>query len=315
MQILNELTYINNSSLALGFFDGLHQGHMVVLKNALNVAKKYNSPSVAVIFRKHPQNILSRNKIEQILTNDEKLQMLEKMGFDYVVMLNFEDFQYMSAKEYLENILIKYFSPVSITTGFNHFFGYNRQGDSEFLRENSKLYNYEYYEIPPYVINGITVSSSQIRNKLQLSDFQTANEMLGYKYFIQGIVEKGEQLASRLGFPSANITYPLNKVKVPYGVYFVNVELKNRVYNGVFNYGLVKGSDGVTKLKTEVHILDFSENIYGKNIKISFVAKIRNQMEFDNIEKLKYQIRRDIAFVEIYKHFLGTSFSIPSNKF
>ncbi len=304
MHILNELTYINKSSLALGYFDGVHMGHSVVLKNTISIAQNYNIPSVVITFGVHPNNILTNSRTEKILTFDERLEMLEKTGIDYVVVLNFEDYKNINAKDYLENIIVKYFHPKAITTGYNHYFGYNREGDGNLIKEMSSKYGYEYYSVPPYVTDGIIVSSSQIRNKLRLGDIQGANNLLGYNYFISGIVEEGEKIASKLGYPSANIQYNEEKVKVPYGVYYVLVEVGDEIYNGVYNYGIVKNKSGEEKFKSEVHIIDFNKNIYSKKIKISFITKIRNQISFENEEKLKYQIQRDIAFTEIYKYFL-----------
>lgn len=309
MQIYDELTYINKSSLALGFFDGLHLGHNVVLKNAIKIAKENNVNSTVITFKTHPLNTLTNQPVKQILTLNEKLDMLNKLGIDNVVLLDFQKISNIKAKDYLENILIKYFSPIAITTGFNHHFGFNKEGDSKFLRENKEKYGYKYFEVPPFVVNNNIVSCSVIRNIIQLGNFPEANELLGYKFFIQGIVIKGSQLAGKLGYPSANIVYPENKVNIPHGVYYVKVEVDGIEYNGVLNHGYAPTLNNETQLKTEVHIVDFNEDIYGKNIKISFITKIRNQLRFENVEKLKAQILRDIAFTNIYKHFLDSHFT------
>ncbi len=297
MYIFEELNYIKNSSLALGFFDGVHLGHKVVLKNAIHIAKEYNTQSCAVIFKNHPSCLIGTNAVEQLLTVDEKIELLRKTGIDNVILLNFEDYVAMSAQAYLKDVLVKYFSPIAITTGFNHTFGFNRLGTPEFLKMNQNKYGYKYYEIPPFVVNNNIVSCSVIRNLIHLGNFQDANLLLGYNFFINGIVEHGEKIASKLGFPSANILYPDGKIKIPYGVYYVTVNIDGIEYNGVLNHGLIPN------LKTEVHILDFDKNIYGRNIKISFIAKIRNQMKFENSNKLQSQIKHDIAFAEIYKYF------------
>lgn len=304
MQIFDKLTYINNSSLALGFFDGLHQGHEVVLKNAVHIAKKYNECSTVITFNEHPMSFLSKQKIPQILTLDEKLEILEKMNIDNVVLLDFSKCLNLSAEEYLRDILVKYFSPVAITTGFNHTFGYNKEGNGDFLRKNSQKYNYQYFEIPPFVINNLVVSCSSIRDKLSLGDFYNANKMLGYNYFIKGNVVHGDKIASKLGFPSANINFPDSKVTVPFGVYYAVVRVEEKEYNGIFNYGYVPDLNNELKLKSEVHILDFNQDIYGYNIKISFITKIRNQIKFQSSEELIQQINKDISFVNVYKYFL-----------
>ena len=314
MHIYNELTYINKSSIALGFFDGLHLGHRVVLKNAINIAKESNSQTTVILFKEHPLNFLTTQKVSQILTLDEKIKILEEIGIDNVVLLDFEDYSNITATDYLEKVLIKYFTPIAITTGFNHYFGFNKEGNSDFLRKNKDKYNYKYFEVPPFVVNENIVSCSVIRNKISLGNFTEANALLGYNYFINGTVIKGQQIAGKLGFPSANIEYPENKIQIPHGVYFVTVDVNEKTYNGVLNHGFAPTINDENKLKTEVHILDFDEDIYGENIKISFVTKIRNQMKFENIEKLKAQIIRDKAFVEIYRHFLNKNFHLSCKR-
>ena len=315
MHIHNELTYINKSSLALGYFDGIHLGHRVVLKNAINIAKENNTQSTVIIFKDHPTNYFSTEKVEHILTLDEKIEILDSLGIDNVVLLDFSKFANINAKDYIENYLVKYFSPIAITTGFNHYFGYKKSGNTDLLREYSKTYNYRYFEVPPLVVNENIVSCSVIRNKLSLGNFYEANKLLGYNYFIKGIVIQGEKLASTLGFPSANIIYPENKINIPHGVYYVTVEFENKKYDGILNYGFAPTIDNKNRLKTEIHIIDFDENIYGKEIKVSFISKIRNQMKFENIEKLKAQIIRDKAFANIYKHFTDGHFNFSLRSF
>ncbi len=303
MHIFNELLHINKSSLALGFFDGLHLGHRVVIKNAVNVAKINNAKSCIITFREHPSSVLSQNTVQMILTLGERLEIFEKLGVDNVFLLDFRSISCISAGDYIKNILYEYFSPIAVTTGFNHSFGYNKSGAGSLLKSFQEKFGYKYYEIPPFVMENDIISCSIIRNKLSTGDFYTANKMLGYNFFIQGHVIKGDKIASKLGFPSANIVYPEEKVKIPFGVYYVTVELDGGKYNGILNYGCTPEIHG-KQPKTEVHIIGFNKNIYGSNIKISFIAKIRNQMKFDSAEKLKFQLQKDIAFTEIYKHFI-----------
>lgn len=315
MHIYNELTYINKSSLALGYFDGIHLGHKVVLKNAINIAKEYNTHSTAILFKEHPLIFLSQNKVEQILTLNERLEMLEKIGIDNAVLLDFEKISNITAEDYIEEVLVKYFTPIAITTGFNHFFGYKKSGNTDLLRKKSKEFNYKYFEVPPFVVNENIVSCSVIRNKLSLGDFYEANKLLGYRYFIRGNVIEGDKLATKLGFPSANIIYPENKIKIPHGVYYVIVDVKGKKYNGILNHGFAPTVENESHLKTEIHIIDFDENIYGEKIKVEFVTKIRNQMKFENIEKLKAQLNRDKAFAQMYEHFLDGRISFSCKRF
>ncbi len=315
MRIYDDLVNIKNSSLALGFFDGVHLGHKVVLKNAVHIAQKSNCPSVVITFKEHPLNYLTNAAVPQILTLNEKLEMLELTGIDNVILLDFNKYSHIKAEEYLKDILIKYFSPIAITTGFNHSFGFNKEGNSHFLNSNKEIYGYKYFEVPPFVVDDSIVSCSAIRNKIQLGDFPNASKMLGYNYFIRGIVIKGEQIASKLGYPSANIDYDKCKISIPHGVYYVKVCTDGKEYNGILNHGYAPTMENEQKLKTEVHILDFNENIYGKKIQISFITKIRNQNKFENIEKLQAQIKRDIAFAQIYQYFLHGNFNISCKRF
>lgn len=315
MHIFEEQAYINNSSVALGFFDAIHSGHKVVLKNMLHKAKEFKTESVVLTFKKHPLYYLSQEKPELILTNDEKLEILRNLGINNVIFQDFNKICTMYADDYIKSVLSKYYSPVAITTGFNHTFGYKKEGNGSLLKKYEKQIGYKYFEIPPFVIDGETVSCSIIRNKLRNGDIYGANKLLGYNFFIQGIVEEGEHIASKLNFPSANITYPEEKVRVPHGVYYVTVELENKSYDGILNFGFGPATGNTNKEKTEVHILGLNDNLYGKKIKISFVTKIRNQINFENTDKLKAQILRDIAFTEIYKKFQNTNINFTCKKF
>jgi len=142
-----------------------------------------------------------------------------------------------------------------------------------------------------------------------------ADRLLGYSFFVRGIVVKGAGIASKLGFPSANINYPDDKVQLPEGVYFVQIKTGGSVYNGVLNRGISPDINNVPSMKTEVHIIGFNGDIYGKNIEISFITKIRNQIKFENTEKLKVQILRDTAFTYIYSKFMNRHFSLSDSRF
>ena len=246
---------------------------------------------------------------------NEKLEMFELTGMNNVILLDFNKYSHIKADNYLKDVLIKYFSPIAITTGFNHSFGFNKEGDSKFLNAHKEIYGYKYFEVPPFVVDETIVSCSAIRNKIQLGDFPNVSKMLGYNYFIRGTVIHGEHIASKLGFPSANIHYDNEKISIPHGVYYVKVCIEGKEYNGILNYGYAPTMKNEQKLKTEVHILDFNENIYGKKIQISFITKIRNQNKFENIEKLQAQIKRDIAFAQIYQYFLHGNFNIACKRF
>lgn len=304
MEVFYELKKSPNVSLALGYFDGIHEGHQVVIKNSVNTAKSRGVKSAVIMFKEPPLSYITQKKIPNILTIDDKLSYLNKIGIDEVYLLDFPKYKDLSAEEYI-NVLMEYFSPTAITTGFNHNFGKNRKGSAELLRALQKKFGYQYFEIPPITSNQSVISSSTIKKAIENGNINFANSLLGYKFFIKSTVIEGEHIASTLGFPSANIVYPENIVKIPPGVYYVIVEYRNNKFNGILNYSLCPSLFPTENEKTEVHLIDFNQNIYGENIKVNFVTKIRNEMVFENKEKLCAQLLRDKAFVEIYKYYVN----------
>ncbi|MDD3236782.1 MAG: bifunctional riboflavin kinase/FAD synthetase [Candidatus Gastranaerophilales bacterium] len=301
MQIYNQFIEKKNLSLALGFFDGLHEGHKVVIKTAVNFAKENNAESGIVIFKEHPMSYITKNSVKQIITLEDKINILKKLNVDNVFLVSFDDYlAKLSATSYLKDILIKYFSPIAITTGFNHSFGHNRQGNSSFLKSFQTKYNYRYFEIPPITCNNIITSSSSIRNALSCGNLELANKLLGYNFFIKAKVIQGQKLGRKLDFPTANFVYPDQITELPSGVYIANIEVNNKIYKSVLNYGYRPTVSDELKLIGEAHLLDFGEDIYDKNIKISFVTKIRNEVKFFDVQQLKSQIIRDIEFAKNY---------------
>lgn len=302
MNVIRKLEFKPNLSLALGFFDGLHQGHQVVVKTAVNFAKENNAESGIIIFKEHPLSYIKKNSIKQIITLEDKIDMLADLEADNVIVLDFDEYlANLSASQYLKDILIKYFSPIAITTGFNHHFGHNRQGNSEFLRKFQSKYNYRYFEIPPITSNNIISSSSSIRNAVMCGNLDLANCLLGYNFFLRACVITGQKIGRKIDFPTANFTYPKEIVELPTGVYLVSVEVQGKAYKGILNYGYRPTVSDEARLLCEVHILDFNDDIYGDQIKVSFITKIRNEMKFGNLSELKAQIINDLEFARNYK--------------
>ena len=305
MEVFNELKKSPNLSLALGFFDGIHEGHQVVIKNAINIAKKEGTKSAILMFKEHPMKFITHSQVKNILNIEDKLAYLQKIGIDEVFLMDFPSLENLSAKDYIREVLVKYFSPVAITTGFNHSFGKNKSGSPKLLRELQEEFGYKYFEIPPITCSQSVISSSAVKRAIEDGNVFFAHSLLGYKFFIRSKVVEGAHIASTLGFPSANIEYPENIVEIPYGVYYVIVEYKGEKYNGILNHSKSPSLFPTEKPKTEVHIIDFDKDIYGEEIKVSFVTKIRNELSFESKEKLSAQLLRDKAFVEIYKYYVN----------
>lgn len=302
MNVIRKLEERPNLSLALGFFDGLHQGHRVVIKNAVNFARENNSESGIILFSQHPMCFITKDCIRHILTLEDKIDMLKELEVDNVFVLDFgESLAELSATEYLRDILVKYFSPIAITTGFNHTFGHNRQGNSAFLNKFQSSYGYRYFEIPPITCNQVVTSSSVIKNAITCGNLYIANSLLGYNFFVKADVIKGDRIGREIGFPTANFDYPEAIVKIPTGIYLVEVEVNKEKYKGVLNYGYRPTINDKHKLIAEVHILNLNQDIYGQPIKVSFITKIRNEIKFDSITQLKAQIIKDIDFAQTYQ--------------
>ena len=298
MQIFTELNNNPDLSLALGYFDGVHLGHQKVISTAVNFAHKNGNKSAVITFKDHPCCFFKGVCPKYILTREDRLKHIEALGVDYVYILDFdEELSMFTAEEYLKKILIDNFSPVSISTGFNHYFGAEKSGGADLLKKIQSVYGYEYFEIPPVKICNEIVSSTAIRNALSEGRIQRANEMLGYKFTISGEVVKGQQLGRQIGFRTANLIYPQELIDLPFGVYSVIVHHKGVTYNGITNFGIRPTVSNTHKCSLETHILDFDKDIYGKRISVEFLNMIRPEKKFASIDELKSQILFDISSI------------------
>ncbi len=295
MEIIRELKNIPNLSLALGFFDGVHLGHKEVISCAVEFAKAENCQSAVVTFREHPYCYFKGESPKYILTLEDKYKYIEYLGIDYVIELDFAQICHMSPSEYLEDVLIKYFYPKAISTGFNHHFGVDKSGDVMFLSDNQSNHDYVYFATPPQSVFGDVISSTSIRQFIKTGVVDMASSMLGRKFAVSGTVIKGKETGRALGYPTANIIYPLDIIEPPYGVYDVDVELDDgSMYRGLANFGTspTVSNDGIAVLET--HILDFNGNIYDRDIKVHFTKMIRPEIKFASVDELKTQIEFDI---------------------
>ena len=296
MQILHDLSENPNLSLALGYFDGVHLGHQAVIKNAVNYAKQNGGKSAVITFKDHPCCFFHGVCPKYILTREYREKFIADLGVDYLYELDFEKLAGLSAEEYLENILIKHFSPKSISTGFNHNFGHNKTGDVKFLEQESVKYNYKYFALPPQKYDGEAISSTKIRKLLSDGQIDTANKMLGRNFIIEGTVIKGRQIGRTIGFRTANILYPLELIDIPFGVYSVLVNYASQTYQGIANFGVRPTVNGQGAL-LEVHIIDFEKDIYGEVLEVKFIKMLRTERKFDSLDSLKQQISRDIKSI------------------
>lgn len=292
MEIFSELNKNTGLTLALGFFDGVHLGHQAVIKSAVNYAKEKGTKSAVVTFKDHPCCYLWKTKPKYILDRKTREENFKKLCVDFLYELNFEDIAGLTAQDYLKDILINNFMPISISTGWNHNFGYKKSGNTEFLKENSKKYGYEFFEIPAFRTNNQIISSTIIRKHLSEGKIEKSNEMLGHKFFVSGTIIEGNKIGRTIGFKTANIAYPPEIIEIPYGVYAVNTNYGK----GIANFGIRPTINGKTPV-LETHIIDFDKEIYGKKIKVQFDKMIRFEQKFNSLGDLKSQIQKDIKAI------------------
>ena len=296
MEIVRELSEIPNLSLALGFFDGVHLGHQAVINCAVDFAKENNCKSAVVTFKEHPYCYFKGASSKYILTLEDKYKYIADLGVDYLIELDFAQVCKMTPMQYLEDILVKYFSPRAISTGFNHKFGVDKTGNVMFLSDCQEKFDYIYFATPPQSIYGDMISSTAIRQFIKSGSVFMADTMLGRKFAVSGTVIKGKELGATIGYPTANIIYPLDIVEPPHGVYEVEVNIgeSSKVYKGLANFGIAPtvSNSGICTLET--YILNFKGNLYDTDIKVSFGRFIRPEIKFSNLDELKTQIDLDI---------------------
>lgn len=279
MKILKEDSiFPQQGSLILGFFDGIHAGHQNVI-NAVN-----HKPLIVVTFSSSPAEYFGKD-FKYIYKRDYDYKILEDLDVDYVYEQDFSKIAKTTADEYLKNLVDK-FNPKYIVSGFNHTFGVNKQGNSELLKINQG--SYTYCCVDKTIIFDEIVSSSLIKKYLKEGNIKKANKLLTREFLIESTVIEGVKLGRKLGFPTANLEYPSNIIKIPYGVY--KVEVLDRI--AIMNWG-VKPTIGSEEV-LEVHIPNFSENIYGKKLQIKIIDKIRDEKKFNNLDELKAQIKKDV---------------------
>ncbi|NIQ38886.1 MAG: bifunctional riboflavin kinase/FAD synthetase [Proteobacteria bacterium] len=284
-----------NPAVALGNFDGVHRGHQLILERTKKEARDAKGESIAFTFEPHPLKVLQTDRCPPLITPFKKKMMLfERAGIDVVICAEFTgDFAAMSAREFVKSILIDRLRPHTIIVGYNYSFGRGRQGSVEDLGRYATEFGFQLKIVGPLRVNNQTVSSSAIRRLIERGDMPEAATLLGRHYMVLGKVIWGTARGRLLGVPTANVEI-LNELYPKKGVYAVEVVIDNQTYGGVANVG-VNPTFGGNRFSVEVHILDFDRNIYGKEIQVAFVQRIRGEEAFETSETLVKQIGRDIA--------------------
>ena len=294
---LNQLEPFRNAVVTIGTFDGVHKGHQTIIRAIIDKAKSLGGESVIITFHPHPRHIIDPDqRLAQLTSIEEKLQLLEMLGVDHVVVVPFSrEFSEMSAEAYIEDFLIGKFRPACIVIGYDHRFGNNRNGDIHMLKAHAASHGIEVDEITEQVINDITISSTKIRKFLLAGKIEPANELLGYPYSFRGLVVKGDANGRELGYPTANLMPDHRNKLVPgNGIFAVRVQVphNNHWLPGMMSIGERPTFDGKDK-RIEVHIFDYSGDLYGEMLRVEMVAFTRNQEKFDNRDDLMQAMAAD----------------------
>ena len=292
--------------VATGFFDGVHTGHRHVITQLVEAAAARGDESMVVTFWPHPRNVLQKEarSLRLLTTLAEKKQMLLDLGVDRVEVLDFtKDFSRMTTQEYLLMLKEK-FGARTVLIGYDNRMGCDAK-DADQVMEAAAEVGLEAIRtemIPSQ--HGYAVSSTKIRQKIEEGDVQAASAMLGYEYSLLGVVVAGNRIGRTIGFPTANMQlYEPLKLVPGNGVYFVRVNTLGREWYGMCNVGCRPTIASSNARTIETHIFDFDEDIYGLDLKITFVKRIREEVKFDSLEALKQQLERDKALCEKeYRH-------------
>lgn len=284
--------------ITIGTFDGIHLGHQKVIARLNDFARQHNGESVIFTFHTHPRLVTSPDEttLRLLTTLEEKTELLEKFGIDHLIIYPFNrEFANLTYHEFVEKILVEKLRTHCLVVGYDHKFGKNREGGFEYLQKCADKYNFHIEKLDALLVEDDSVSSTKIRNALESGDMEKANQFLGYPFTLHGTVVSGNQLGRKLGFPTANIESS-NKYKIipGYGVYAVKVRLKQGEYNGMLNIGTRPTfNNNADNRSIEVNIFDFDGDIYGQEITLGFVAKIRDEKKFSGIEMLVEQLKKD----------------------
>lgn len=299
---LDEVINVENTVVTIGNFDGIHKGHIKLIKEAVKEAKTKNYKSVVFTFENHPMRYFRADSIKHIITNEEKVKIFEDLGVDIVFMIPFDEYMTkISATDFVKTILHEKLKCKMVIVGHDFTFARNKEGNASLLESLGKNYNMKVKVIEPIKIKGRRVSSSYIRNLINDGNVSEIKDFLGRNYFLEGEVIHARKIGRTIGFPTANLKAEDKLIIPKNGIYAVKVYIKNKVYYGATNIGYNPTVNGKA-LSIETNIIDFDEEIYGEIIKVEFLDRIRDEKKFNSLDELKSQLRKDVNFV--YKKYV-----------
>ena len=301
MEVLRELKEKKGIALALGYFDGMHQGHKKIIQTLVQKAKEQGLKSAVITFDTNPADFFNPAPTLNIQTFKDRELIISSLGVDYLYELDFEQLKDLDAKEYLENVLVKYFAPKLIVVGYNHTFGKEKKGNGAYLSEEAAHFGYEAIIVPEQRYNNKEeISSSAIRKRIQAGHLNAVKALLGRNFSVRNSVIKGDKIARTLGYPTANMVWPESMVKLPHGVYYGFCQTGSKLSPALISWGTKPTLTAGRNEILEAHIFEFNEDLYGKIIKVVFAKKVRDEQNFGNIRVLAAQLKKDYDAFELW---------------
>jgi len=283
------------SAVALGAFDGIHLGHRAILGTAVSQARRDRLQAIACTFDRHPMEVLQPDRAPlPITTLEERLTLIAETGVDTTVVLPFTPaVAAVEAKAFVQDVLIGTLHAREIVVGFNHRFGRGARGDAALLESLAGPLGFRAHIVPALTVDGVAVSSSEIRAALQRGDLAAAATLLGRPYSIRGAVVRGAGRGRTLGFPTANVKTE-RPLGLPVGVYVCRLAFGSHEHQAVVNVGF-RPTFGETEISIEAHVLDFTGDLYDERVTLTFLRRLREERKFPSVDALKAQIALDVA--------------------
>ncbi len=291
-------------ALSLGMFDGVHIGHLSIINTLNEIARSEDLESAILSFWPHPRKFLNPDdNVKMLNTLEEKLELLEKSGIQNIFLKTFdEDFRNLTGSEFCEQVLVDKLNVKHIIIGHDHTFGKNKSGNFDLLKSLSTELDFKVNQLEAVQSEDLNISSTKIRLALLDGRVADANKMLGYSYPLTGKVIHGKKLGRTIGYPTANIDVPVNKLLPKSGAYIVEVWIENAFYKGMLSIGTNPTVDNENEtLHTEVYILDFDQDIYGTEITVRFRDYLHDEIKFEGWEKLIEKLDLDKRLTEEFQ--------------
>ncbi len=294
---LSKVTNDKNTVVTLGTFDGVHLGHRKIIEMMRKKSEQLTGRNFLITFHPHPRKVVSKgnNNIKLLTTQSEKIALFETLGIENLLVINFtKEFSQLTYDEFFENYIIKGIGLKEIVIGYDHHFGKGRSGNADKLREIGAKHDFKVTAVDAVNIGDVSVSSTKIRNALIEGDIKKANSYLGRYYSFGGTVIKGDERGRSLGFPTANLK-PEDEDKLfpAIGIYAVECFIEGIKHLGVMSIGKRPTFYDSGKVTTEVYILDFNKDIYGKFVTVNVVERIRGEEKYSSADELVEQMKKD----------------------